>query len=95
VPTSLPVEPTFAEVMSVVSGITTDPHGRVWVQRRNADGTAAGPIDLVDAAGRYIGTLPAQPLPSAVSASGLAAWIERDDLGVERIAVRRLPAGWR
>jgi hypothetical protein len=42
VPTSLPVEPTFAEVMSVVSGITTDPHGRVWVQRRNADGTGAG-----------------------------------------------------
>jgi hypothetical protein len=50
----------------------------------------------VDANGRYIGTLPAQPLPNAVSASGLAAWVTTDDeLGVERVTVRRLPAGWR
>jgi hypothetical protein len=86
----------FAEFMSVVTSIRTDPQGRIWVQRRNADGAARGPIDLVDANGRYIGTLPAQPLPNAVSASGLAAWVTTDDeLGVERVTVRRLPAGWR
>ena len=86
----------FAEFMSVVTGIRTDPQGRIWVQRRTADGDAEGPIDLLTEAGRYIGTLPAQPLPDAVSASGLAAWVTTDDeLGVERVVVRRLPAAWR
>jgi hypothetical protein len=87
---------TFAEFMSVVSSVRTDPQGRIWVQRRAPDGRAAGPIDLVMADGRYIGTLPAQPLPNAVSPSGLAAWVVTDpELGVERVAVRRLPAAWR
>lgn len=85
----------FAETMAVVTGIRTDPQGRIWVQRRHEDNTNAGPIDLVTGEGRYIGTLPPQPLPNAVSASGLAAWVITDELGVERVAVRRLPAGWR
>jgi hypothetical protein len=85
----------FAETMSVVTSIRTDPTGRIWVQRRQPDGTSEGPIDLVTAEGRYIGTLPAQPMPRAVSPSGLAAWVQTDDLGVEKVVVRRLPAGWR
>jgi hypothetical protein len=87
-------EPTFADVMSVVTNLRSDPAGRIWIQHRNQDGSDAGPIDLVDANGRYIGTLPAQQLPGAISRSGLAAWIVRDDLGVERVAVRRLPQSW-
>ena len=86
---------TFADVMSVVTGMRSDPQGRLWIQRRHQNGSASGPIDLVTAEGRYIGTLPAQELPNAVSASGLAAWIVLDDLGVERVSVRRLPANWR
>ncbi|HEX6134556.1 MAG TPA: 6-bladed beta-propeller [Longimicrobiales bacterium] len=85
----------FAEYMSVVTSIRTDPQGRIWVQRRHADGSAAGPIDLLMPDGRYIGTLAPQPLPNAVSASGLAAWILTDELGVEKVAVRRLPSSWR
>jgi hypothetical protein len=85
----------FAEFMAVVTSIRTDPQGRIWVQRRNADSRADGPIDLVTSEGRYIGTLPAQPLPGAVSRSGLAAWVVTDELGVERVEVRRLPASWR
>lgn len=85
----------WAQVMSIVTGVRTDPSGRIWVQRRADDGSDAGPIDLVMSDGRYIGTLPAQPLPDAVSASGLAAWIVRDDLGIERVSVRRIPPGWR
>ena len=64
-------------------------------RRRADDGRDAGPIDIADASGRYIGTLPAGPLPSAFSASGLAAWIVRDELGIEQVTVRRLPQGWR
>lgn len=90
-----PEDQTFAEFMSVVTGIRTDPQGRIWIQRRNGDNTDQGPIDLVSVDGRYIGTLPAQRLPDAVSASGLAAWIVRDELGIERVAVRRLPQSWR
>lgn len=86
----------FAEFMSVVTSIRTDPQGRIWVQRRDRDGGTTGPIDLVTSDGRYIGTLAAQPLPDAVSASGLAAWLVTDDeLGVERVVVRRLPRSWR
>jgi hypothetical protein len=86
----------FAEFMAVVTSIRTDPQGRIWVQRRNSDGRAEGPIDLLTSGGRYIGTLPPQPLPNAVSASGAAAWVITDDeFGVERVVVRRLPAAWR
>lgn len=85
----------FAETMAVVTGLRSDAQGRLWIQRRHQDNTDAGPIDIVTADGRYTGTLPAQPLPDAFSASGLAAWIVRDELGVERIAVRRLPQSWR
>jgi hypothetical protein len=85
----------FADVMSVVTGLRSDPLGRLWIQRRNQNGANNGPIDLVTAEGRYIGTLPAQDLPNAVSASGLAAWIVVDDLGVERVTVKRLPVNWR
>lgn len=80
----------FAETMSVITDLRTDPQGRVWIQRRNPDGADRGPIDVVTSAGRYIGTLPAQALPDAFSASGLAGYIVRDELGIERVAVRRL-----
>ena len=90
-----PEDVPFAEVMSVVTNLRTDPTGRVWIQRRHTDGSNQGPIDIVTAAGKYIGTIAPQPLPDIVSASGLAAYIVRDDLGVERVSVRRLPANWR
>lgn len=94
-PFRIPALP-FADVMSVVTRIATDPLGHIRVQRRNADGTPRGPIDLIDAAGRYIGTLPAgQHLPMAVSASGLAAYVEFDELDVPYLVVRRLPVAWR
>jgi hypothetical protein len=88
------VNTTFAAYMSAITTIRTDPLGRLWIQRRHEDGTDRGPIDLVDAGGRYIGTLPPQQLPTAVSASGLAAWVIRDDMDVERVVVRRLPTAW-
>jgi hypothetical protein len=85
----------FAEVMTIVTAIRTDPQSRIWVQRRKDDGTDQGPIDLIRSDGRYIGSLPAQALPNAVSGSGLGAYVVTDQLGVERVVVRRLPQGWR
>ncbi|MEX2282609.1 MAG: 6-bladed beta-propeller [Gemmatimonadota bacterium] len=75
----LPYELPFAEYISVLTAIFTEPN-RIWVQRRNSDGADRGPIDLLAVGGRYIGTLPAQPLPVAVSANGRAAYLVTDDL---------------
>jgi hypothetical protein len=84
----------FAETMPVVQRIRTDPKGRIWVQRTPDVGSDGGPIDLLTETG-YIGTLRNAKLPDAVSASGLAAYIETDDLDVQHVVVRRLPATWR
>jgi hypothetical protein len=85
----------FAETIPVIFGLRTDPLGRVWVQRTDARQYGPGPIDLFAADGRYIGTLKDGALPDAVSPSGRAAYIERDELDVQRVVVKRLPAGWR
>ena len=87
-------EMPFADRMSVLTGVRTDPAGRIWIRRRGPDGAESGPIDLVTGGGRYIGTVLDQGMPAAVSESNVAAYIERDDLGVERVVVRRLPQSW-
>jgi hypothetical protein len=85
---------TFEEYIPVLRGLRTDPQGRIWLARTPADFGLRGPVDIMRSDGTYIGTLANDVLPGAVSRSGRAAYIERDDLGVERVAVRRLPASW-
>ena len=84
----------FADVIPVITGLRTDPEGRIWVARAARAYGEDGPIDLLTADGRYLGTLTPQPLPDAISRGGLAAYIERDDMDVEQVVVKRLP-GWR
>jgi hypothetical protein len=84
----------FEETIPVVRGLRTDPQGRVWIARMPADFGQQGPVDILRANGSYVGTLASARLPDAVSRTGRAAYIERDDLGVEHVAVRRLPANW-
>lgn len=84
----------FAPVIPVIAGLRTDPQGRIWIARNARQVGADGPIDLLTADGRYLGTLAPQPLPDAISRSGLAAYITRDDMDVEQVVVKRLP-GWR
>lgn len=86
---------TFAETVPVLSNMYVDPTGRMWVQRNARVIGGIGPIDLIAVDGRYIGTITGQTLPVAVSASGRAAYIERDDMDVEKVVVRRLPANWK
>lgn len=56
-----------------------------------------GPIDVVTADGRYVGTFAteATPLPDAFGPDGMAAFIELDELDVASVVVRRLPAAVR
>lgn len=85
----------FGDVVPVVTGLRADARGRLWIARAGRRVGEDGPIDLVSAEGRYLGTLPPQPLPDAMSRSGLAAYVTLSDLGVEQVVVKRLPASWR
>ena len=85
----------FAESIPAIRRIVVDPTGRIWVERSPARVGDEPPVDLLSSDGRYIGTIAGQPIPRAVSSSGLAAYVERNELDVEQIVVRRLPATWR
>ena len=65
------------------------------MQRRGDEPASDGPIDLLTTDGRYMGSYRtgATKIPDAFGPNGLAAFIETDELGVENIVVKRLPAG--
>ena len=86
---------TFLDVIPVINRIETDPVGRIWVQRTAADQRPYGPVDVLTADGRYLGTIARDRAPDAVSRNNRAAYVERDDLGVEHVTVKRLPANWK
>lgn len=81
---------TFAEEIQTIQGLGTDWDGRLWVQRAGASLREPGPIDIVTPAGTYVGTLTDLHLPDAFGPGGLVAHVERDDLDVPVIVVRRL-----
>jgi hypothetical protein len=85
----------FADTIPALRGLRVAPSGKLWVERTGPVVGEPGPIDLVTPEGQYLGTITGSALPDAISRSGLAAYIERDDDGVERVVVRRLPEGWR
>ena len=64
------------------------------MQRRGEEPESDGPIDVLTAEGAYVGTYStgATEMPDAFGPDGLAAFIERDELDVPRVVVRRLPA---
>jgi len=85
----------FFEVVSVVRDLEATWNRRIWVQRRGEDaGDDDGPIDVLSADGRYVGSYPAgsTAMPDAFGPDGLAAFIETDEFDVETVVVRKLPA---
>jgi hypothetical protein len=88
-------EMEFADTIPALRGLRVAPSGRLWVERTGPVVGESGPIDLVTPEGRYLGTIMSSALPDAISRGGLAAYVERDVDGVERVVVRRLPEGWR
>lgn len=83
----------FYPEFPVVGGLKTGWEGVIWVQRNGDLPGEDGPIDLLTAAGGYIGTLaPGSPaMPDAFGPDGLVAFEEADELDVPVVAVRRLP----
>ncbi|HYJ78504.1 MAG TPA: 6-bladed beta-propeller [Longimicrobiaceae bacterium] len=88
-------EMEFADTMRVLQGLAIAPSGKIWVERTPQNPGDPGPIDLVTVRGDYLGTITGLRMPRAISASGRVAYVERDDLGVERVVVKQLPAAWR
>ena len=83
----------FYHEVPVVRNLRTSWEGTIWVRRRGEEPASDGPIDLLGPDGRYIGTYAAgaTAMPSAFGPDGLVAFIERDELDVPRVVVKRLP----
>ena len=83
----------FAEEVPVVRDLRTSWGGRIWVLRRGDEPVSDGPIDILAPDGRYLGSYRtgATPLPDAFGPEGLAAFIERDELDIQTVVVKRLP----
>lgn len=86
------VDVPFYPELSVIRALTVTWDGEIWVQRREQEtGDDAGPIDVLTPDGRYVGTYPAGAvaLPDALGPDGLAAFIEKDEMDVETVVVKR------
>lgn len=86
-------DPWFHPVIPAIRRITADGAGGIWVERPDpVDALRAGPVDLLDAGGRYLGTLSAgEPgLPAAFGPDGLIAVIRSNELDVPVVEVYRI-----
>ena len=85
-------EREFYPELSVLRDLATTWEDRIWVRRRGEEWLAAGPIDVLTADGRYVGTFAtdATRMPDAFGPDGMAAFIVRDEFGVASVVVRRL-----
>ncbi|MYA44578.1 MAG: hypothetical protein F4Z31_22865 [Gemmatimonadetes bacterium] len=84
----------FFDEVSVVRDLKTTWNGLIWVQRHGEEpGDDDGPIDVLAADGRYLGSFAAgtTEMPAAFGPEGLAAFIGADEFDVRVVIVRRLP----
>ncbi len=88
-------EMEFADTVPALQGLRVSPSGKLLVERAGTSVGDPGPVDVVTPQGQYLGTFTGVGLPDAISRSGLAAFVEDDEDGVQRVVVRQLPAGWR
>lgn len=79
-----------AAVLQPVGAITVAPDGGIWVTRGAVRGEPRI-VDVFDATGEYLGTLPeGAPDPVAFLANGDLVAIEKDELDVEHLVVYRV-----
>ena len=82
----------FAEAIPAIARMKVDREDRLWIERSGSVPGEDGPTDVVTADGRYLGTIPADGLriPAAFGPDGLVAYIEQDELDVQRVRVARI-----
>lgn len=84
----------FADEVPVVLDLRTTWEGRIWVRRRAENLIGDGPIDVLTTDGRYLGSYSSDTaMPAAFGPAGLLAFVERDELGVNMVVVKRVAAG--
>ena len=81
----------FPEEMPVIRNLAVDWSDRLWVQRSALPGET-GLIDILGTDGQYFGSLAPDGLriPRAFGPGGLLAYVERDELEIQRVRVVRL-----
>lgn len=87
-------EMEFYPELPVLLNLETGWGGKIWAVRRGQKPTEPGAIDVLTPAGQYVGTFAAgtMKVPSAFGPEGLVAFIERDEMDVPTVVVKRLPA---
>jgi hypothetical protein len=81
----------FAEYAPWIRRVALAPDGSLWVERRAIGPHALGSIDLFNAAGVYLGTLPHDtPFPLAFPGPDLIAFAETDASDVQRLVLARI-----
>lgn len=81
----------FPEEVPVISRLAVDRSDRIWVERSALRGEP-GPTDILTEDGQYFGTIAPDGvrIPAAFGPDGLLAYIESDELGIQRVRVVRL-----
>lgn len=87
----------FYPEIPVVREVAAGWSGLLWLERSQVDPDEPGAIDVFTAEGEYRGTVSEDGprIPDAFGPDGLVAYIERDELDVPTVVVRRLPAAVR
>ena len=87
----------FFDEIPIVRDLQTGWQGTIWIQRAGSYAVGDGPVDVLAADGRYLGSFRpgAMTIPAAFGPDGLVAFVEMDELDVESVAVRRLPGAVR
>ncbi len=83
----------FFDEIPIVRDLQTGWEGTIWIQRAGVYAVGDGPVDVLAADGRYLGSFRAgaATIPAAFGPDGLVAFVEMDELDVEYVVVRRLP----
>ena len=83
----------YAELAPTVRSLAVAPGGGVWLSRRT-EVPGEVRIDVIDATGAYVGTLPGgSPFPSLFRGSDEIITVERDDVNRPHVVVYRVHRG--
>ncbi len=83
----------FSDEVAILRALRTSWDGEIWVQRHGEEPIDDfGPIDVLTMDGRYLGSYRtgATAMPDAFGPARLVAFIERNELDVQTVVVRRV-----
>lgn len=80
----------YAKTAPIVRAVSVTPEGGVWVRRRT-EVPGVRPIDVFDAAGTYVGTLPEEsPFPALFRGRDEIITVETDDVDLPHVVIYRI-----